>query len=55
MKGHFHTDAGSIFLGAVGVFIVAHVMRVISAKLGASSTPMLASTGKAVGGFFTLD
>ncbi len=54
MRGHLHTDILTITVTAVGVFAVAHVLRIGAAKLGTMNTPFLSSIGKGVGGFFTL-
>lgn len=53
MSGHIHTDLYSIFIGAVGVFLVAHVMRVVSAQ--ASKIGPMKGPATSVGAFFTLD
>lgn len=52
MRGHIHTDFLSLTLTAVGVFLVAHVIRVVAAQ--ASQVQAIEGPAKAVGGFFTL-
>ena len=54
MRGHLHTDIITLTVTAVGVFAVAHVLRVAAAKAGTSNMPLLSSVGKGIGGFFTL-
>ena len=52
MSGHIHTDFYSIALTAVGVFLFAHVIRVVAAQV--SKVDSLKPAATSVGAFFTL-
>jgi hypothetical protein len=52
VNGHIHTDAFTLLITAVGVFLVAHVMQVGAGYIGKSSNPMLSSVGLGIGAFF---
>ena len=53
MQNHFHTDAVQILVTAAGVAIVFHLVRMISAQMVDSKTPMLATIGKGLAGTVT--
>ena len=52
MSGHIHTDFYTIALTSIGVFLFAHVMRVLAAQ--ATKVDALKPAGTAVGAFFTV-
>ncbi len=52
MSGHIHTDFYTLFWTTLGVFLAAHVFRVLSAS--ASQIPALHGPATSVGAFFTL-
>lgn len=50
MQNHFHTDAVQIFVTAMGVLIVFHLMRIAAAQMVDSDKPAIANIGKGVAG-----
>lgn len=53
MHSHFHTDAVSLFVTALGVIVVMKMIYIAGAQLADSKTPLLASIGKGMGGLVT--
>ena len=50
---HFHLSIEHLVLGAIGVFAVAHVARIVGGMMAKGPSPV-AAVGTALGGFFTV-
>jgi hypothetical protein len=53
VQSHIHTDAVQIFWMAMGVLIVFHAMRLVSAQMVDSDKPFVSTIGKGVAGLVT--
>jgi len=53
VQSHIHTDAVQIVVTALGVLIVFHIMRLVSAQMVDSDKPFVATIGKGVAGLVT--
>ena len=49
MEGHFHIGVEHLFLGALGIAAMFHILRVLAALIGKK----FPTVGSAIGGFFT--
>ena len=53
MQNHFHTDAVQITVTAFGVIILFHLIRIASAQMVGSGTPIVATVGRGMAGLVT--
>lgn len=53
MQNHFHTDAVQLGITALAVIAIMQFIRVVSAQMADSGTPLIATIGKGAGGLVT--
>lgn len=53
MQNHFHTDAVQIGVTALGVLVLFHFVRALSAQMVDSKQPLIAALGKGAAGLVT--
>lgn len=53
MQNHFHTDAVQIFMTAIGVIVVMHLIRMTGSAIVDSDNRLLAGIGKGLVGTVT--